>query len=203
MEKLDKNRDVMKFEDISSSEIGQKGVQALSDRPNMTQRYGIGGLSADQLKRRFDNLPDLLSKRINTIHEKLSSKYAAEYIRVALDEYGIKCLGEFIEMFSDGTFATEFPLICLSEGEERKSLEYVFEKIVNDFSKPYDEFNQRLNDLGFGYKEATADIVDDGGAFGVELQIINLEEGKKLHFCFKNLVQEVLNQLPTYGGETV
>lgn len=90
---------------ITEKQIKDRGVQALADRPNAQARYGVGGLSAPQLKLWFDKLATFLAGKINEITDVISGEDAAYYIRLALEKYGIDNLGDLITSFEDGTFA--------------------------------------------------------------------------------------------------
>ena len=94
-----------KFTNITQKELSAKGVRALSDRPNASSQYGVGGLSPAQLKQWFDNLAVFLAGKINDIYEGLSGKEAADYIRIALDEYNVTTLGELMAAITSGDFA--------------------------------------------------------------------------------------------------
>ena len=94
-----------KFNNITQKQLAEKGVRALADRPNASAQYGVSGLSPAQLKLWFDNLAIFLAEKINAVHETLSAKEAAEYIRVALDEYNVTSLHELIEAMTSGSFA--------------------------------------------------------------------------------------------------
>ena len=96
-----------KFTNITPKQLSEKGVRALSDRPNASAQYGVGGLSTAQLKLWFDKLSIFLADKINEVHDTLSSKEAAEYIRIALDEYNISTLGELIDSMANGVFAKD------------------------------------------------------------------------------------------------
>ena len=56
-----------KIEKITALQIKANGIQSLSKRPNESMQYGACGLSAEELKRRFDKLASLLADKINEI----------------------------------------------------------------------------------------------------------------------------------------
>lgn len=193
-----------KFVNITKNQIAQKGVQALADRPNLVQQYGVGGLSAAQLKLHFDKLADFLADKINKIHDTLSSDEAAAYIRIVLDKYGISTLEDLVNSISNGEFANKFLTVSNIDATEQMSLQKAFDTITINNSKAHDALQKKIDSLGYGYTGAYASIENDGGEFGVDLQIENLsEDEKQLHFYFKNVAKAVLDELPTYGGETV
>lgn len=96
-----------KIEEITPKQISDRGVQALADRPNAQARYGVGGLSAPQLKLWFDKLATFLAGKINEITKAISGEEAAFYVKLALEEANISNLGDLIEAFKNGAFASK------------------------------------------------------------------------------------------------
>lgn len=90
---------------ITKKQIAEKGVQALSNKPNIASQYGVGGLSAENLKLWFDKLATFLADKINEVCDALGADDAAEYIRLALDDYGIETLDELIAAILNGDLA--------------------------------------------------------------------------------------------------
>lgn len=95
-----------KFTGITEKQLSQKGVTALADRPSAAAQYGVGGLSAEQLKRWFDKLARLIAEQLNLVTETLASDEGASYIRVALDGLGIDTLQALADAIRSGTLAT-------------------------------------------------------------------------------------------------
>lgn len=91
---------------ITKKQIAEKGVQALSNKPNIASQYGVSGLSAENLKLWFDKLATFLAEKINDVYDALSADDAAEYIRLALDGYGVENLDGLIEDILNGDFAS-------------------------------------------------------------------------------------------------
>lgn len=96
-----------KLTNVTQKQLAEKGVRALADRPNVSAQYGVSGLSPSQLKLWFDNLAVFLAEKINAINDTLSAKDAADYIRIALDEYKITSLGELISAITSGDLAKD------------------------------------------------------------------------------------------------
>lgn len=94
-----------RFNNITQKQLAEKGVRALSDRPNASAQYGVSGLSPAMLKLWFDNLAIFLAEKINIVQDSLAGKEATEYIRVALDEYNVTALSELIASMTNGDFA--------------------------------------------------------------------------------------------------
>lgn len=90
---------------ITTAQISEKGVRALADRPNANSQYGASGLSAQQLKLWFDKLAVLLAEKYNELLDAFSGTDAADYVRIALDAYGITSLQDLIDSFGNGAFA--------------------------------------------------------------------------------------------------
>ena len=88
---------------ITDTQLKAYGVSALATRPNAPSTYGAGGLSAEELKARFDNLGKMLAKAINDINTALSTD-GASYIGLEIGEE-IKSLADLSSSYLDGTFA--------------------------------------------------------------------------------------------------
>lgn len=95
-----------KFTAITEKQLTQKGVAALADRPSAAAQYGVGGLSAEQLKRWFDKLALLIAEQLNLVTETLASDEGAAYIRVALEDIGIDSLQDLVDAITSGTLTT-------------------------------------------------------------------------------------------------
>lgn len=92
---------------ITSTQITKNGVQALATRPNNSAQYGQGGLSPLELKLWFDKLATFLAGKINEIQDAICGEDAESYIRVVLDDYGVKTLKDLTEAFTSGDFANK------------------------------------------------------------------------------------------------
>lgn len=123
---------VKTFHKITNKQITEKGVQSLADKPNLVGQYGESGLTAFQLKLRFDKLASFLAERINEIIEALSSDLAGQYIRVCLDEHKITNVDELINSFSDGSFAENVLKLLPSAGATQA---IALQGIINSFAE--------------------------------------------------------------------
>ena len=92
---------------ITSTQITKNGVQALATRPNNSAQYGQGGLSPLELKLWFDKLATFLAGKINEIQDAICGEEAESYIRVVLDDYGVKTMKDLTEAFTSGDFANK------------------------------------------------------------------------------------------------
>lgn len=99
--------EIKKIRPITKAELTAKGVVALGDRPNTRTQYGVGGLSALELKKWFDALSVLISERVNELTEAIASVDAADYISSDKSTEGIDTLGDMVRAFYSGVFASD------------------------------------------------------------------------------------------------
>ena len=122
-----------KLTKITPNQIAEKGVQALSNRPNSPSQYGVGGLSAVNLKLWFDKLATFLAEKVNELQDTLSGNEAAEYIRILLDDYSVENLNDLILSFTNGNFANKIlKLYPSASAEVRLTLQSIIDQIAND-----------------------------------------------------------------------
>ncbi len=57
---------------ITEEDIKKNGVQSLRDHPNRGGTFGTNGLSAEDLKKRYDALPSLIAERFNAFLDALA-----------------------------------------------------------------------------------------------------------------------------------
>lgn len=93
--------------DISKAELKARGVSSLATRPNAPSRYGEGGLTAEQLKERFDALSGILAERINKIHAYLKASDLDKNISITIGGVA-KTLAQFAEDLESGEAANYF-----------------------------------------------------------------------------------------------
>ena len=149
--------ELKKIEKITDSDIKRVGVQALADRPNRSSQYGTGGLSASELKKSFDSLASLISKRLNELIEGLSSDDAANYIKVALGDY--TTLGDIILAIENGELARKLKVYPSASATNAVALQVTINGITKNIA---DEIENRISadtDLQKSVK-ANTEIVD-------------------------------------------
>ncbi len=130
-----------KLNNITAKQIAERGVQALSNKPNSSSRYGAGGLSSEQLKLWFDRLATFLAEKINEIQDVISGGEAAAYIRLLLDDYGIENLDELVTSFIDGSFAERILMVSPSATAEEK---VAIQTVINSFAQTLAIQNENL-----------------------------------------------------------
>lgn len=90
--------ELIKIQPITDANMRGKTIGELSDRPNQTSRFGQG-LTAQELKERFDAFPALIKDKINDIIKMISSKDATKYIRLPSVEES--SLYDFLNLFGE------------------------------------------------------------------------------------------------------
>lgn len=134
------------FQNITEKEIRAKGVQALANRPNAAQQYGQSGLTPEMLKKWFDQLAELLAKRINELQNAIQGEEAAKYIGVALGEY--ETLDDLLLAMQNGDFAARVLKLWPKEDHvalDPSSLQDIIYGIAQSISEIREEL-ERLDD---------------------------------------------------------
>ena len=114
---------------IPESTVRTFGVQSLADRPNIAATYGEGGLSAAQLKARFDSLCQEIIKKINSLIDILGSEAAADYVGVNLADFS--SLGDVLAAVENGTLASILQA-KLPGGTELDSLQRILNSLLSE-----------------------------------------------------------------------
>ncbi len=135
------------FSPISEAQIKKASIATLADRPNSVSRYGDGGLSAQELKERFDAFPALVQKKINEIIEALASGEAAKYITLNEKSNVLQRdnLYDFIALFSEDagdneTIADYIEAFYTMDGEKTPD-SYSIKEILADISARFATIN--------------------------------------------------------------
>jgi hypothetical protein len=131
-----------KFSNITDTQLKQKGVQALADRPNAAQQYGQSALSPTQLKKWFDNLAILLAEKINEIQSAIQSEDATKYIGLNLAEY--KTLDALIEAMGSGKFAEDALMLLPNENSVSPQ---PLQRVIFDIFQSYSDSEERISNL--------------------------------------------------------
>ncbi len=127
---------IQKIPNITDAQLKERGVQALSNRPNLASQYGKGGMTPEELKKWFDNLAFFLKDEINKIHDVLYSKDAAKYINtIALDEWNISSLQDLLEAITNGQFAQVLQVSRSPSNVMREPLQGVLYWMLSDISE--------------------------------------------------------------------
>ena len=116
-------------------------VQGLDDRPNMGKKPGESGMTAEELKRRFDNLPLEIGRKLNALLGALSDpqcggKFIALELDDSTDDQQAKLgnsLRSFIDSFFNGNMAARF-LVQLAAAETKESLLAILQDLKSKVS---------------------------------------------------------------------
>ena len=117
---------------ITDGAAKKVSISTLADRPNTVSRYGDGGLSAGELKARFDALPELNRKKINEIIDALASNEAASYITLG-DFLGVDNLSDFLDRFTSSEISS-YILAEYAKETDRHEQEYDLNTIIADLN---------------------------------------------------------------------
>lgn len=107
------------------------GVQTLATRPNQPSVYGVGGLSASELKKRFDKLADSIISKYNDLCETLGGADALKHIQWKEEKGDIKTLADFFATITNGDFAKSLQIPSV-EGKSSTALTKVLAAIESD-----------------------------------------------------------------------
>lgn len=110
------------------------GVQTLATRPNQPSVYGVGGLSASELKKRFDRLAEKIIEKHNALCDKLGGVDGA----ASIVWEGEKTLKNLFESITDGYLANILMVDGLSEDSEKSSLADTLKSHLNVLIFLYD-----------------------------------------------------------------
>jgi hypothetical protein len=118
------------YEEISG-DAKSAGVSSLADRPNRSASYGEGGLTATQLKARFDTLSLLLIDKLNEVIKGITGEDFAKHVKFDLGLEGekYKSLEGLRSALADGSISKDLPL---QVGADKKSLEAFLSALGDD-----------------------------------------------------------------------
>lgn len=95
------------FEIINDSELQKRSMTQVSTTPNKRTPFGESGLTAEELKGRFDLLPMYIAKRLNEIFEGISSGELAAALKLSEDEK----VGALLKGLFDGETARKIKIV--------------------------------------------------------------------------------------------
>lgn len=124
---------------ILSKEIEKVNISTLADRPNSGSRYGVGDLTAQMLKERFDAFPNLVKDRLNAIVDALISEDASKYITIPEKIPGVDNLFDFLALFcekeTDETNISDYIEALYTAVTDTVPSSRTLQEIVNDMSE--------------------------------------------------------------------
>lgn len=129
---------------ITPTELKNKGVVSLADKPNVASNYGTGGLTPTALKLWFDQIGKFIAEKVNAIQDVLSGGDAASYVRLnltGLDEESESkddfkySLQDLCASYRSGKFAYYLLAYESASAEELKPLQTILNGIAAKISQ--------------------------------------------------------------------
>lgn len=129
---------------ITPTELKNKGVVSLADKPNVASNYGTGGLTPTALKLWFDQIGKFIAEKVNAIQDVLSGGDAASYVRLnltGLDEESENkddfkySLQDLCASYRSGKFAYYLLAYESASAEELKPLQTILNGIAAKISQ--------------------------------------------------------------------
>ena len=139
--------EVKKLRPVSKAELAAKGVSALADRPNTRKQYGVGGLTAQELKAWFDKLSVFLAEKINEIQDTISEDGASDYIKIDTDDANIATLGDLVRAIYSG-YLSERALNVTVPGLASGTLRQVLTKLNQEISLNSENIDTLMSNAG-------------------------------------------------------
>ena len=138
--------ELKKFAEIYEEDFKKKGISELSDRPNQPSTFGVGGLTAAELKARFDNLPQIIRGKLNEIYTALSGVNATQYIALPYklewqEKYGGN-LYDFLLAFASGDISED---LVVKTNEKNLSLSAIINNLFSADSQNAEDI-KRIDD---------------------------------------------------------
>lgn len=135
------------FSKIDDTKVKAASIAALADRPNTSSTYGEGGLTAAQLRGRFDAFPQLVREKVDEIIEALSTSEAGMYITLPENTTGKDNLYDFVSLFN-------------KDGRHENIADYI-EMNFKDSSTPLASIINRLDATAVNHETALSYIDTD------------------------------------------
>ncbi len=133
---------LISFGEITNANLEKKTITELSDRPNKVSAFGEVGLAAQDLKKRFDEFPEVVKDKINEIVQILNSENATKYIALMPDIKMGESLYDFLSYFKGDASKAIDEKICAEyysphAGQDKApidTLRKILEQIAGDFT---------------------------------------------------------------------
>ena len=187
--------------DLLADDLARRvGVQRLANRPNASgaNQYGEAGLSASDLKKRFDEFPERLRIKINEIINMLGGDEATRYIAINYNGIPVKegamlpdNLYDLLMLIANGDFANNF--IRINQTGTADS--WWLEDIINELHKNVADLtestgnNRKDIDKIITDTSVTSEATTNGHRVNIKLagktvsfEIMNGKDGTKINF---------------------
>ena len=187
------------FEKINDSELDVRSVKKLSTTPTRKTPFGESGLTAEELKAKFDRMPRYVAERLNEIFEHIPDGKLAS----ALKTGGGKSVGTFIDGLISGS--TD---INVNTEQGVKSLRMLMSYLLEIYSgiksgelsdKIMVDEEKTLSEALLEIYEALGDAVGfDKDDFVPDMRILDERENNDRYFNFSKMYPRVYS----YHGDT-
>jgi hypothetical protein len=127
------------YDQIPDAEKGS-GVSALADRPNRPASYGMGGLTAADLKKHFDKLSLLLFDKLNALLEAVNNGDFSKVAKIDTGIDDIQTLSALIGAMKDGTLANRLLKVGMTNPE-------FLETVINGIQQAHSGLSSSVGDL--------------------------------------------------------
>jgi hypothetical protein len=144
------------FKQLTEDSFKKEGIVSLADRPNQASTFGVGGLTAAELKARFDALPQLIREKLNEIYTALSGVNATQYIALPYklewaQKYG--SLYDFLLAFASGEISEDL-VVKTNEGNHL-SLSAIINNLFKATNSNKEDISELNDQINFIYDEIT------------------------------------------------
>lgn len=173
---------------LSKGLLDPTRITSLSDRPNETGAYGVGGLNAAQLKAQFDRMGLLIKDKLNELIILITEGGISDSLKVEVGD--LSNLQELLDSITSGLFARTLKandrLLTTAEGGALASLQEIINKLEAEI-KALRSFESATNDFKANLKSAPGELTPDSGAGLVGIPDSFMGTGKNLYDYFKAL----------------
>jgi hypothetical protein len=194
--------ELKKLEKITKKDIERKGVQALGDRPNQAGQYGVGGLSAKDLKAWFDKLSTFLADKINELQGALAGEDAASYIRIALGEY--TTLDDLLKAIQNGDLAAK--MLHVMPSADAKELRPI-QTVLNEIARSISTHSENIDGINSAIEKANKAIEENTKNIDEKLTMVTDEDDFRRVYGIDEAGKQITIEvdtggylIPVYGG---
>lgn len=153
--------------ELLSENLKRIGVQGLANRPNASgNQYGKSGLSAAELKEKFDAFPEAIRQKVNDIIAMLSGGEAAKYIAINFDELEINNLYDLLVMISDGSLANALKVNKSTPDDEP----WVLSGIINELYEYVSSHQEEINNIKTELEEKIENAANSAAKYLDDIQ---------------------------------
>lgn len=159
------------IEKNTEAQVNAVNIKTLSDRPNVVSRYGDGGLSATQLKERFDGFPALNREKINQIIDALNGAESTKYLGIgtdALSEFGVDNLYDLLVKMTTSDIAGVLKVDYMM-ADDAQAVAYTLQEAISDImlvnSNQHSAIMGNANEIAAVKGKAEKEYVNIASAF--------------------------------------